>query len=95
MISNRANRRCFEAGAYKVAQKAGGILEGVSNADMESFRDAYNAISAGGLPNPWCPETIVGQAAADPGLVASTLEGAMAEEDEEIEEAMPAGVAAA
>lgn len=78
-----------------MARKAGGILEGVSNADMESFKDAYNAISAGGLPNPWSPETIVGQAAADPGLVASTLEGAMAEEDEEIEEAMPAGVAAA
>ena len=84
-FSDRANRRCFESGAHQVVQRTEGGLEGISASDLESFKNSYDALAGGNLPHPWCPATILDQAASDPGLVASTLEGAMTEEDEEAE----------
>ena len=81
-FSDRANRMCFESGAHQVLQRAAGGLEGISASDLESFQNSYNALAGGNLPHLWCPETIVNQAASDPGLIAPTLAGAMTAEDE-------------
>ena len=72
----------FESGAYQVVQRTAGGLGGISAADLESFKNSYDTLAGGNVPHLWCPGTILDQAASDPGLVASTLEGIVTDEDE-------------
>ena len=50
-------------------QMEGGVHR-VSLAELQSYKMAYDALVEGSLEDPFCPLTVLGQAAADPGMVA-------------------------
>ena len=53
-------------------QMEGGVHR-VSLAELQSYKMAYDALVEGSLEDPFCPSTVLEQAAADPGRVAVSL----------------------
>ena len=53
-------------------QMEGGVHR-VSLAELQSYKMAYDALVEGSLEDPFCPSTVLEQAAANPGRVAVTL----------------------
>ena len=48
-------------------------VHGISLAELQAYKMAYDALMEGSLEDPFCPLTVLGQAAADPGMVAVNL----------------------
>ena len=48
-------------------------VHGISLAELQAYKMAYDALMEGSLEDPFCPLTVLDQAAATPGRVAINL----------------------
>ena len=69
----RRNKRNVMGAGYKIVMQMGDGAHRVSLAELQSYKRAYDSLMEGSLEDPFCPSTVLEQAAANPGRVAVTL----------------------